>query len=231
MVEKYAEDAREGLQRRYSDMEKLKIALTDFNWFTKLPEYLTWSSAGSAAFLWYADQPRSGKTTLLQSLVVKLLDRQWCNRDISVAYFFIPESTLAEKTTSESHILLATILRSIIGQLLDRDHDIITTLKLDKRLEDLLGNHNTILEDLWELLRLVIKATPDQETYIIIDGIDKIKPKAQLEFLKKLLKLWHTLPSKPATVAKFLITSCQSTEIRDILKGVPLINENIERKR
>jgi hypothetical protein len=231
MMEKYAEDAREDLERRRSDMEKLEIVPADFNWFTKLPEYLTWSFAGSAAFLWYADQPRSGKTTLLQNLVVKLLDRQWYNREISVAYFFCPESTSAEQTTSESHILLANILRSIVGQLLDRDHDLIATSKLGEILEDLLGNDNTKLEALWELLRLVIKATPDQETHIIIDGIDKIKPEAQSEFLKRLLKLWHTLPSKPATVAKFLIASCPSAEIRDILKGVPLINENIERKR
>jgi hypothetical protein len=215
-------------------MEKLKIVPEDFNWFTKLPEYLTWSSASSSALLWYAGQPRSGKTTLLQALVVKLLDRQWRNREIDVVYFFCPESTSAEEATFESHILPATILRSLIGQLLSRDHHRIAELELESYL---LRDVDTRAEKLWELLELVIKAATGQEMYIIIDGVDKIKAVDQLKaedlpnFLKGLLKLWRTLQSKAGPVAKFLITSRPYTEIRDFLKGVPVIDENTERMR
>jgi hypothetical protein len=230
MMEKYAEDAREDLERHRFDMERLKIDPEDFNWFMNLPEYLKWSFPGSDTLLWYADQPGSGKTTLLQNLALKLQDRQWDNRDIIVAHFFRPESTMAEQFTSESNILPVTVLRSIVFQLLDKAHDRIP-LGLRKRLEDLLSNDNPKSEELWELVCDVIKATPDKEMHIIIDGIDYIHPEAQSEFLKRLLKLWNALPSEPAIVAKFLIAGSPSPEIRDILRGVPVINENIERKR
>jgi hypothetical protein len=256
MVEKYAEDARKDLEMRQSDMEKRKLVPGDFNWFTKLPEYLTWRSAGSTELLWYVDKPGSGKTTVFQNIVVKLLDRQWHSREVDVAYVFCPESTSAEP--SESHILPAAILRSIIGQLLARgdsritellkllygDYDRITmVLKLSnvdndritmvlnsgKTLDNLLGSHDTTPGILWGLLRLVIEATLDKETLIVIDGIDKIKAEDQLEFLKSLLMLRQGLPLK--SVTKFLISSRPCAKIQDILKGVPSIDENIERRR
>lgn len=238
IVEKYVEDASEDLERRRLDMEKLNIALGDLKWFTKMPEYITWSSADYAALLWFASQPRSGKTTVLQNLVAELQDRCWRNGTIKVAYFFCPEPASAEQASSKSHILPGAILSSIISQLLGGDYDRIAKIQLNsnlekrlgKTLEKILSSNDTLQETLWELLRLVIKEMQGQKMYIIIDGIDKMKAEAQTEFLKGLRKLRDTLLSMSASMAKFLISSSPSTEIRDVLKGILLIDENIERK-
>lgn len=213
-------------------MEKLNVAPGDFNWFTKMPEYITWYSAEYAELLWYAGDPNSGKTMLLQSLVDKLLNSQR-GRAMEVAYFFCVESAPAEQTASESQIL--PILRSVICQLLAKDHERIAVVqrnsKRENGLEELLNSHTSTPETLWGLLQHAIKAVQDQKVHIIIDGIDKMKAEDQTEFLKRLLKLLDTLPRSPACFAKFLFSSRPSSEIRDILKGVPLIDENIERKR
>lgn len=222
-------------------MEEPNIAPGDFDWFTKLPEYLAWSSSGYATVLWYADPPGSGKTSLVRNLVVKLLDRQRHNQNIDVAYSLCPLSRSVGQTPPQPHILPATILRSIIGQLLSRGDnnriaEIEATVKSGgKTLVKLLGDDDTMLKELWEIFTLVLKSTPkppqNQEVYIVIDAIEEVESNAQVEFSKELLKLWRALQSKRSCVIRFLIATHPSPEIRDILKDVPFIDKNIERKR
>jgi hypothetical protein len=167
-VEKHVEDAREDLERRRLNMEKLNVAPGDLKWFTKMPEYLTWISADYPALLWFTGKPGSGNTTL-QNLVVELLDRRWLNGTIKVAYIFCPEPMSAKQVILKP----SAILSSIIGQLLVGNCDRISEIQLNsnsergsgKRLKEALSCNDTLPETLWEPLRLVIKLMQGQKMY------------------------------------------------------------------
>ena len=76
-------------------------------WFTKLPEYIEWSSATSSAALFLVDPFADGKTSLARALAVELVDKH-DDRAVEVAYV----SCIDSKGSS------LRILRSILSQLI-----------------------------------------------------------------------------------------------------------------
>lgn len=252
IIENYAEAAHEDLEKSRARLGQLGIALDDSNWLTKLPEYLTWSSSAVATMLWYLDRPENGEISLLRTHGIGLLDRQRHDQTIEVAYTSCLDSGGNSRALSS-----ITILRSTISQILWNDErrialierSIASNFEADTTMKSLLEDSEPKIEvsysekqprlidsrvkldDLWALLRLVLRTVPEQKMYIMVDDIDVLDGKDQIEFVAGLLRLWRSLQQRPVIVSRILISSRKPGRLPEILKGIPAIDEDVERRR
>lgn len=115
------------------------------------------------------------------------------------------------------------ILRSIISQTLWHNNHYITTLfpessqgkELNEMLEISLCNANPTIENLGKTLETALRYILNKVLYVVIDGIDALEPKAQLELFHCFWNLRNTLQRKPTIRAKFLLSCSKRQSIGD----------------
>ena len=201
------------------------------DWFIRSPEYSEWQSSNSPSLLWHPGLPGSGKTTLLRQVLVQLLEEQRFRGKRDIAYMFCISGTTSA----------TAVLRSIIGQILNKDHDRIdlvrsSLINFDVAYERIIYQSFALNSDiaqgqLWNLLYHVLFVRPGQETLIFIDAIDEIRDEDRSEFVKNLRSMWDALLLAKIFVVRFLIAGRPYADIQENLDNVPWIDQDTERKR
>ena len=160
---------------------------------------------------------------------------------LEVVHFFC--STAKSESRWNPLSTAPDILRSLIGQLLDHDIGrIATTQDILKRnqeatnnssptLRELLSDTHIGTEHLWQILGYVLGADEGPRIVFVLDDFHVIPVEARPGFLKRIRELWDSLRSLPRLPIKLLVTSRPYADISASLEGVPMIDQDTERKR
>jgi hypothetical protein len=227
-------------------MEDMQFESDDFEWFTSSPEYLAWISSNKTTMLWHVGPPRTGKTMNMLNLIFQLENQSRLGVENIVAFVFLEGSNDLRLSRGADQVAL-TALRQICGQILGQDNDRILTVqrhyeasttqqdtsKTHKSISSLLDytDDNITSHQLWEFLKLILEAKPSHQTCICIDGLDKMEPHVRSSFLRELRNLWIKLGKIPWLVTRILVASRYEQDISQLLKDVPLIDQDTERRR
>jgi hypothetical protein len=231
-----AELAIERQSQRVKTMAMTKDNLTDsFIWLWDSSEYRAWhdSEANHIQILYHPAPAAHGKTLASWYVCERLLEQE--RRGKTVAYFFCSKSD-----SSVEHLI-----RSLVGQLLGKnipdaaemhrslsksDHKFAAELFRSFVPRAQTGQNNRGSETLAGLLGLLAKTLKlIQPGYLIVDGVDQLSQVNQrVDFLKFFLNPPDELKG---TKTRIFITSRPYADLVELLKDVPTIDQDTERKR
>lgn len=193
-----------------------------------MPEYVTWDTTESVQLLWYADEMAEEKTQFIASHVNMLLLRQEEIQDIEVAFYFGATCNDSEAGETASRATISDFLQSMICHLLDGDRN--RSRPVPMHIETVLCGGSRDIKKLWKVLCDVVAETKDINIYIVIDGIDSMESEDKVKLLEFILNLKLDFKRQRAK-ARFLISCVPTDDIGKVLKGVPVIDVEAERRR
>ena len=153
-----------------------------------------------------------------------------------LVYFFCLPSIPAPGGSREIPLTPALVLCSIIAQLLHSDYDRGKDDRLNcinpiyqRQLLDAFNSAHPIPDNsLFDLLKCIVDFKPNWEIQIVIDGVDNLPQEDSISFLRRLRHLWNAVMEKPEVILKVLVTSRWTERIQDVLKNLPLIDQDAE---
>jgi hypothetical protein len=228
--------ALESLGRLPSKMESVDS-------LTKSPEYLLWSPSSSNQILWITGAPGTGKTSFARSALLDLMKNRHDSKKREAVCVMASHSSVRQPSASADLYMPLGILRSLIGQILHHDHDRIPlvqaslhgrkniTKSTGPTLQQLLSQSNIQVEQLWPVFRTVLDVAPSHELVVLLDEVDTIPAEVRSDFLGNIREIWEDSSSNHNRWKKLLITSRPYADICASLEGIPLIDQDTERKR
>jgi hypothetical protein len=213
------------------EVSKLAGIEASLNWFMESPEFETWISQESSAFLWLSGKAGTGKTVLSCYLLEHLMATHAykAERDV-IGFFYLQPTDSMVPSRLEDYVM--PLLGSMISQLLQNkaraEHAVPRNPPYGFVPND--SQEATPPKRMWKLLRDLIAATRDRETFVVVDGIDAIVPQqARSLFLHDFRELFNELQSKARPVVKFFISSCPDPDFQMAFKDLPCIETDKER--
>ena len=219
------------------------------------PEYLDWTSEGTKGILWYRGKPGCGKSTMVSELLKRLFENQLFTEavtffDFDVAYRMhrtsanIPAAVISFITAQllESNPSLLSALngdeQQIITTALLRTHKIFsyessTDSELRRAMPGLISALRMIPEGkLWTCLCRIIDRGLEtmSRVYLIVDGDNNALPEDRFRFLRNIRELWERNESTQRGCVKILIASRDYLKAREILEGLPYLDNEKEQQ-
>jgi hypothetical protein len=153
-----------------------------------------------------------------------------------LAYFFCSPSIPIRGGSVEQPLTPALVLCSIIAQLLHSDYErgkddrlkCINSIYEGQLLAVSTSAHPASDKCLFDLLKCLMDTKPDWEIQIVIDSIDNMPREDSIPFLRRLRHLWDAMMEKTEVIMKVLVTSRRAEYIQEILKNLPLIDQEAE---
>ncbi|KAK3949477.1 hypothetical protein QBC32DRAFT_348975 [Pseudoneurospora amorphoporcata] len=165
----YLRDHQQILQKR---------AASSGQWIFASPVYRAWHTSGSRV-LYVHGKPGGGKSTLMSTVIEKLLDSKPAG--VAVAFFYFRHSQDNENTSRGS---FDNLLRALLYQLIDQDPDLTDSIT------NMSGNDRLRLDSTNVLQDLVCKAVRTHMTlYLVLDGLDECQSDEERNIIEWLLGL------------------------------------------
>ncbi|MCJ1243422.1 hypothetical protein MMC30_000619 [Trapelia coarctata] len=242
-VDESAKHARDELANYQRDIQEQGLDQRSFAWFAKMPEYCNWIASKSPALLWSIGQPELTTAAVFKNIALELQKSHYLDPKIEIVHVFCTQPMAMVPDVSVS------ILRSLISQVLWSDNDRIRLVQisvleeneqskllghrqeLSKSFQALLCDSDVTLEELWSLLRIALRTSPEQQIHIVLTDVDILGPKSQAEILKGFQTLCLSLERKPAVQTRFLVSSRLNLDLQNQLNGVSVFDEGSERRK
>jgi Cdc6-like AAA superfamily ATPase len=188
-------------------------------WFTKSPEYRTWSTNEDEASLWLHGRPAEGKTSTA-AYVLKSLEKGYHPKGWAVASIFC--------SSNDSEVGLVT---SLAFQLIRRNDDRAQVVQEKMPITNIQKYERIGQEferNMWQLLETSIMAGTNYETIIMIDGLDTLSVHKRSSFLDNFLKFQKHV--QRSTTIRVFISSRTYPDIEEALAHYSSIEKDKERK-
>ena len=219
------------------------------------PEYVEWASEETSNILWYRGKPGVGKSVMVSHTLKRLFESLAFTE--AVAFF---EFDVARKLDRLSANVPAVVISFIIAQLYDRNPKLFSTLSPDEQktiattllrsheilayestkevesnrvMPNLASTLRTVSEtDLWSCLLQFIKRglASMSRIYLVIDGDDNALPEDRFRFLQSIRKFWERSKTTQTGCLKVLIASRDNPKARNILHGLPYLDNEKEQQ-
>ena len=219
------------------------------------PEYEKWASGDTKEILWYRGKPACGKSTAVAQVLKEFFENMAFTE---AAAFF--DFEFARKLDRMSANIPATVISFIAAQLLERNHNLLSAMSENEQKtinSALLCTHNIFTygssnksesrpvmpglvsalreiqeSTLWSCLCHIIDRCLEtiSRTYLVFDGVDCALPEDEVRFLRNIRKLWERIESTNKGCVKILITSRDYPKTREILDGLPYMDDEKEQQ-
>lgn len=227
----YLNLVRESLKEIVASRKESPQTQNRISWFRNSHEYRTWSSWNATTisqFLWYTGRPGTGKTAALTFIVEELLDTFQASSTVDIVYFFCSLPTKAGARIGRPSTASLEVLRSLIAQLIACDPKRLYNLTCDNQ-ERIRSVFNPVLDlspkVFWRTIELLLRSQLERRVYIIIDGLDAIKPEEDRNFFaNELRRLLDSLMSEPDMNFKILVTSPPYASMREAFAHLSFID-------
>ena len=233
------------------DTTKLSLPIPIF----ESPEYVDWASKETINILWYRGKPGVGKSVMVSQVLKRLFESPAFTE--AVAFFGFD---IARKLDRPSANLSGVAISFIVAQLYDRNPKLFSTMTPDEQktvamallrsheifayesteavesnrvMSSLVSALRTASEtDLWSCLLQSIDQGPESMSriYLIFDGDDNALPEDRFRFLQSIRKLWEHSEITRAGCLKILIASRDHPKAREILHGLPYLDNEKEQQ-
>lgn len=233
---KYSNLVRESLRELVATRNEIHQTCSvqqRISWFRESHEYRTWSSLSATSFqcspfLWYTGRPGTGKTAALIVIVEELLNTFQNSPTVDIVYFFCSLPAKAGARTGRPSTVAPEVLRSLIAQLIAYDQNRLYNLTSDDQ-ERIRSVFNPVLDlslkVFWKSIELLLRSQLERGVYIIIDGLEAIKPEEHRNlFAYELRRLLDSLMSEPNMNLKILVTSLPHAPMREAFTNLPFID-------
>lgn len=219
------------------------------------PEYVEWASGETSNILWYRGKPGVGKSVMVSHTLKRLFESLAFTK--AIAFF---DFDIARKLDRPSANVPGLVISLIIAQLSDRNPKLFATVSIDEQktvATALLGSHEILTyvvpqesdvkrvmpglvsalrtvseETLWTCLGRFIdewlKKMP--QIYLIFDGDDVAIPEDRFRFLRNIRELWERSRKTQTGCLKVLIASRDYPKAREILDGLPYLDNEKEQQ-
>ena len=181
-------------------------------WFTKSPEYRTWSTNEDDASLWLHGEPPEDNTSTA-AYVLKRLEKGYHPRGWAVASIFC--------SSSDSEVGLVT---SLAFQLIRRNDDRAQVVQEKMPIT----NIQKYEPHMWQLLETSVIAGTNCGTIIMIDGLDTLSAHERSSFLRNFLQFQKHV--QRSTTIRVFISSRKYPDIEAALAHYSSIEKDKERK-
>ena len=219
------------------------------------PEYEKWASGDTKEIIWYRGKPACGKSTAVARVLKGLFEDMAFTE---AAAFF--DFEIARKLDRMSANIPAAVISFIAAQLLERNPNLLSAMSENEQetintallcthniftyrpsnesesrptMPGLLSAMRKIQEStLWSCLCHIIDRCLEtiSRTYLVFDGVDCALPEDMLRFLRNIRKLWERIESTHKGCVKILITSRDYPKARDVLDGLPYMDDEKEQQ-
>ncbi|KAK1773860.1 hypothetical protein QBC45DRAFT_62980 [Copromyces sp. CBS 386.78] len=157
-----------------------KRAANSGEWVFASPGYRAWhkSNISGSRVLYVHGKPGGGKSTLMSTVIEKLLDSKPAG--VAVAFFYFRHSQDNENTSRGT---FDNLLRALLYQLIDQNPDLTDSIT------NMSGNDRLRLDSTSVLQDLVRKAVGTHMTYLVLDGLDECQSDEERNIIEWLLGL------------------------------------------
>ena len=219
------------------------------------PEYVDWASGETSNILWYRGKPGVGKSVMVSQVLKRLFEGLTFTN--AVIFF---DFVIAWRLDRISANIPGAVISFIMAQMYDYDPKILSDMSredqdtvatallrthqvfaygspqesdLKRVMPGLVSALRTVSEKaLWTFLGSFIdealKKTP--RIYLIFDGDDVAIPEDRLRFLRNMRGLWERSRKTQTGYLKILIASRDYPKAREILDGLPYLDNEKEQQ-
>ena len=210
------------------------------------PEYVDWASGETSDFLWYRGKPGCGKSVMVSHTLKRLFESLVYTE--AVAFFGFD---IARKLDRPSTNVPGLVISLIIAQLYDRNPKMSSTINPDKQktvATALLRSHEIlaygslqesdvelVMRGLVSALRTICRFIDEglkkmPRIYVIFDDYDVAIPEDRFRFLRYIRELWERSRKTQIGCLKVLIASRDYPKAREILDGLPYLDNEKEQQ-
>ena len=155
-------------------------------------EYNKWQESSESKILWLCGGPGTGKTMLTKSIVAKLLKGTNGHQGgVKLVFHFVSPDLPTEEISTDNpqarQLRLAKVASDLLYTMLQQDGNLFNGCKdeLKRQGERFFTNPSSA----WKVLREAIEACHTDPIFILIDGIDGLRPILCKELIERILRL------------------------------------------